>query len=364
MKNFLLIFCTVCLAVFQSCKSDEPDNPGIDLTNIPYSPEEYPVEYPDFFPDINTPPDNPLTLDGVQLGRHLFYDPILSLDSTVSCSSCHFPEKAFTDGRAVSPGVDGTLGFRSSMSLVNIGFQRGNFFWDGRSPSLEHQALLPIEDPLEMKESWDVVEKKLQRSGLYQELFRKAFGIENSKDITRELAGKGLSQFQRILVSANSKFDREQRRETFFTVSEQNGFDMFFDTSRVFPDAECGHCHNWPLFATNAFFNNGLDSSFNLMTFPDPGRGAVTEYLYDNGLFRAPTLRNIELTAPYMHDGRFETLEEVLDHYASGGHPSETRDPLIKEISLTDDQKRDVIAFLKTLTDTSYLENPDVYSPF
>jgi cytochrome c peroxidase len=355
---------SLVLLTMVSCVSDNNDPKGVDLTDIPYDPQPYEIEYPDFFPDLVTPPDNPLTYDGVQLGRHLFYDPILSIDSSMTCVSCHDPKKAFTDGRAVSPGVDGVLGKRSAMSLVNLGFQTKDFFWDGRSPSLEHQAILPIEDPLELQDDWDNVERKLERSPLYRELFRKAFGIQNSEEITRDLAANALGQFQRIIISGNAKFDREQQRKTFFTVEEQEGFDMFFDTSRVFPDAECGHCHNWPLFTTNEFFNNGLDSSSTLTTFPDPGRGGVTNYLFDNGLFRATTLRNIELTAPYMHDGRFQTLEEVLDHYNSGGHYSETRDPLIKPLGLTERQKSSIIAFLKTLTDTSYLRNPDVLSPF
>jgi len=337
---------------------------GVDLTDISYEPMPYQVVVPDYFPDPVSPMDNPLTYDGVQLGRHLFYDPILSLDSTLGCVSCHLPEKAFTDGLKVSEGVDDNFGRRSSMSLINVAFAKDHFFWDGRSPTLEHQALLPVEDPVELLESWDNVEVKLRRSERYRSLFRKAFGIANSNEITRDLAAKAISQFERIIISANSRFDRERRGETFYSAEEQNGFDMFFDTSSILPDAECAHCHNFPLFTTNEFFNNGLDSVNDLKDFPDLGRGEVTEYLFDNGLFRAPTLRNIELTAPYMHDGRFATLDEVMDHYNSGGHPSENIDPLIKDIGLSESQKQDIIAFLKTLTDTSYLDNPDVLSPF
>lgn len=362
---FAFVLLLLCMA---SCVRDNKDK-GIDLTDIAYDPQPYVVDYPEYFPDLSDPVDNPLTYDGVQLGRHLFYDPIISVDSSMTCVSCHDPKKAFTDGLAVSPGVDGSLGKRSAMSLVNVGFVRKDFFWDGRSPSLEHQAVLPIEDPLELQDDWDNVEKKLQNSELYRNLFRKAFGISNSDEMTRDLAGKALAQFQRIIVSANSKFDREQQGRTFFNSDQQNGFDMFFDTNQVLPDAECGHCHNWPLFTTNEFFNNGITQVESLDDYPDKGLGALTDYRFDNGKFRTPTLRNIELTAPYMHDGRFATLEDVLDHYSSGGHKSDNLDPLIvsKEeggLGLTSGQKEDIIEFLRTLTDTSYLKNPDVLSPF
>jgi cytochrome c peroxidase len=196
-------------------------------------------------------------------------------------------------------------------------------------------------------------------------MFRKAFGIQYSGEINQDLATKAISQFERIIVSANSKFDKERQGRTFFTPEEQDGFEMFFDTKeRGLPDAECAHCHNFPMFTTNEFFNNGLDSVDTVYDFEDIGFGEVTKYEFDNGKFRAPTLRNIVLTAPYMHDGRFETLEEVLDHYNSGGHPAPNKDPLVRSLGLTNDQKAAILDFLHTLTDTSYLKNPDVLSPF
>lgn len=350
-----------------ACVNDEVPK-GLDLTHIEYDPQAYTVELPDHFPDLYNPPDNPMTYDGVQLGRHLFYDPILSADSTMSCASCHDPHLAFTDGKATSIGIDGISGRRSSMSLVNIGFFGNKLFWDGRSPSLEHQAILPVEDPIELHHTWDDLEKSLRASEMYQPLFRKAFGIDNTNEITRELAAKAISQFERIIVSADARIDRERQGKTFFTAEEQDGFDMFFDDSGSrLPEAECGHCHNFPLFTTFEFFNNGLDSVDILEDFTDIGLGEVTAYRFDNGKFKAPTLRNIVLTAPYMHDGRFETLEEVMDHYASGGHPSPNVDalvPTIGQTGLSEYQKEAIIAFMKALTDTSYLQNPDVLSPF
>lgn len=360
------LICLSFLILFMGCKPDD-EKKGEDLTHISYSPTAYEIELPDYFPELYSPPDNPLTYDGVQLGRHLFYDPILSADSTMSCVSCHDPKLAFTDGEATSVGIDGIFGRRSSMSLVNVGFFGNKLFWDGRSPSLEHQALLPVEDPIELHDTWDNVETKLERSEMYRELFRKAFGIQHSGEITRELAGKALAQFERLIISSNSKFDRERQGKTFFTAEEQDGHDMFFDVGGGLPDAECAHCHNFPNFTTFEFFNNGLDSAATINDFKDNGLGEVTRYDFDNGKFKSTTLRNIALTAPYMHDGRFQTLDEVIDHYASGGHPSPNVDPLLSNIkagNLTEQHKKALVAFLHTLTDTSYLSNPDVLSPF
>ncbi|GLR19629.1 cytochrome-c peroxidase [Portibacter lacus] len=338
---------------------------GVDLTEIDYAPKTYPIAIPDHFPTFTIPDDNPITEDGVRLGQHLFYDPILSLDSTVSCSSCHLPEKAFTDGVAVSTGVNGNVGRRSSMSLINIAYAFNGLFWDGRSNTLEAQAIEPVQDPLELIEDWDNVEEKLRRNERYQTLYRKAFGISNSDEITRDLTVKAISQFERILISGDSKYDRvEYGTNAAYTNEELNGRDMFFDADPLTPDAECGHCHNGPLLTTQQYINNGIQQVEDLASFPDKGRGEVTGIIFDNGKFRAPTLRNIALTAPYMHDGRFETLEEVIEHYNSGGHFAENLDALIQPLGLTEEQKSDLLAFLHTMTDTSYLTNPFIVNPF
>ncbi len=364
-KVFSFVPILIIITMLTSCKKNPSTNEGIDLTGIPYNAIPYSLDIPDHLPTFQNPEDNPLTEDGIRLGQHLFYDPIMSADSSVSCSSCHLPEKAFTDGQAVSSGVNGLTGRRSSMSLVNIAYAFNGVFWDGRTGTLENQALEPIEDPVELLESWENVEKKLRRSPMYQELFRKAFGIALNTEIDRVLTVKALAQYQRIIISADSKFDRvEFGNNATYTNDELAGREMYFDDDPFFPDAECGHCHNGPLLTTHEYFNNGIEQVENLSSFPDKGRGEVTGILFDNGKFRAPTLRNIALTAPYMHDGRFNTLEEVMDHYNSGGHFAENIDPLIFPLNLSEKQKGDIIKFLHTMTDTSYMSNPLITNPF
>lgn len=359
----ILSHITVVVVIFSvgltSCKKDG------GLTDIAYEPEEYIVEIPEGFPELLSPPDNPLTKEGVQLGRRLFYDPILSADNSMSCSSCHEREQAFTDNLATSVGIDGIAGTRSSMSLLNIGFFYNGLFWDGASDNLEEQAIEPVQNPVELHEDWGNVEEKLRNHEDYPTRFRKAFGIQDESEITKELATKALAQFERILISGGqSRYDKILSGEVFPTDEELNGYDMFFDISPDFPDAECGHCHGGPLLTTNEYFNNGLDEVADLSNFPDLGRGGVTNYVFDNGKFRAPSLRNIALTAPYMHDGRFQTLEEVLEHYNSGGHYADNLDPLILDLELSEENMQDIITFLHTFTDTTYLENPDLTNPF
>lgn len=337
-----------------------------DLNDIVYNP--IPVDPPqqDPLPRMDVPIDNPLTLDGIELGRFLFYDPILSGSETMACANCHLPSGGFTDNLAVSTGVDGTAGTRSSMSLMNVGYFSKGLFWDGRVETLEEQALLPVEDPIELHNDWEAVEEKLKKHNDYPTRFRKAFGINNAGEITKELAVKAIAQFERSLVSANSKYDQVIRGEAFFEEEELNGFELFFDVPNNLPDAECGHCHNAPLFTVNQYFNNGIDSVTSLTDFKDKGLGAITNNPFDNGKFRAPSLRNIALTAPYMHDGRFETLEEVMDHYNSGAHFADNIDPLIKTngLGLSEQNKKDLISFLHALTDTSFVNNKAFQNPF
>ncbi len=356
------------LSCLQACKDDT--NSGVDtdvrLTEIPFDPESFEVSSPDGFPIFEQPENNPLTVEGIDLGRHLFYDPILSRDSTMSCASCHNPELAFTDGKAFSPGVDGIEGPRSSMSLVNIGYNYRGLFWDGRVQSLEEQALLPIEDPIELHHMWDEVIQDLAQHDEYPILFRKAFGIENANQITADLATKAIAQFERILISGgNSKYNIVKFDNTdVFTDEELHGEDLFIDSGAAdVIDAECSHCHHGGLFMGDDFFNNGLDSTTNFENLVDLGRGKVTGFAVDNGKFKAPTLRNIALTAPYMHDGRFATLEEVVDHYDSGGHPAPNVDQNIRSLGLSDYDKAALIDFMHTLTDTSYLYPELVTNP-
>ncbi len=359
-KELLLV---LLLASLWACVGEDPDEDSLE--HIEYNPQPYRYQIPRGMPPLPEDPDNPPTVDGVQLGRRLFYDPILSADSSISCSSCHNPLQAFTDGQAFSKGVLGQLGRRSSMTLLNTAYVVKGLFWDGRAKNLAEQALEPVENPLEMHEMWPNVIEKLKRHPDYPQRFRKAFGIPSKKAITKELAAKAISQWEKLLLTGGeSLYAKAIRGETAFNVDQQTGYEMFINSDPLLPDAECFHCHAEPLFMANDFFNNGIDSVKSLADFKDKGRGDITAVLFDNGKFRAPTLFNIALTAPYMHDGRFKTLEEVIDHYDSGGHYALNKDGFIRPLHLTNRQKRQLVAFLKTLTDTSYLHNPDVLSPF
>ncbi|MFT4566890.1 MAG: cytochrome c peroxidase [Saprospiraceae bacterium] len=350
--------------VFICCSADETmlDN---SLSDIPYLPEAYNLQVPTHFPQMPIPTDNPLTVDGVRLGRHLFYDPILSRDSTLSCASCHHQQSAFTDNEMVSEGVDGTLGRRSSMSLIDIGFHTNGFFWDGRTLTLEEQAEIPVEDPVEMHEMWGNVEKKFQRHKDYPILFRKAFGIEEKIEITKELAVKAIAQFERTLVSSGTaKYDRVVAGTDVFTDEELKGHNIFFDIEDdISRHAECGHCHNAPLFTITTFANNGIDNvdEGNLL---DKGLAEFTNVDFDNGKFKITTLRNIFNTAPYMHDGRFSTIDEVLDHYISGGHASRNLDPVLRPLNIGEEDRAALKAFIGTLQDEEVLNDLRYASPF
>lgn len=358
----------IALCAFSACgekPAPVPMEDEGDLSEIPYAPVAYNVpELPAKFTKLESPTDNPLTEKGVELGRFLFYDEILSIDSTLSCSSCHLQKLSFTDGGAVSLGVNQAKGKRSSMSLLNSGLTYTGLFWNGRSPTLEDQALLPVEDPVELHESWPNVELKLQRSSFYPKMFREAFGIEHKKEITRDLVAKALAQFQRTLLSYNSKYDRVQKGLDVFSEEELRGFSLYVDDDPDIPDAQCDHCHTLPTGTSSAFFNNGLQEAASVDDFEHKGRGVVVKNRLLNGFFRAPTLRNIMLTAPYMHDGRLSTMKEVIDHYAPGGKESPTKDPLLSDIHITEKDKEALIAFLHTLTDESFLNEKAFSDPF
>ena len=370
MRDILLLI--LCCTILASCEDDNQvvvnqDDP--DLIAIDYAPNTYDLNLHDSLPFMDIPADNPMTVAGVDLGRHLFYDPIMSSDSTISCSSCHNLKKGFSDPSALSFGVNGATGTRNSMSLLNIGFAKNGLFWDGRARTLEEQAIEPIEAVFEMNETWENVEAKLRRSEFYPAMFRKAFGITKRSEITQDLVVKALAQFERTLVVyGGSKYDKVVLGLVpglKLEDEEADGVLMYFDIpGDDFPDAECFHCHGDVLFGGDDYFNNGLTEAEDLDAFPDLGRGAFTGNILDNGRFKAPSLRNIALTAPYMHDGRFQTLEEVLDHYNSGGHPSPNKNELVLDLGLSDYQKSAIIAFLHTLTDTSYYDNPAFANPF
>ena len=303
------------------------------------APTPYELTVPAGFPEPTIPPDNLLTLEGIALGKRLFADPILSVDSTIACASCHLPAHAFSDPQPFSQGVGGVTS-RNSMPLFNV-LWNSSFFWDGRAASLEDQALEPVQRPVEMGEDWDRVVAKLERHAEYPALFARAFG---DAPINRQLVVQAIAQFERTLISADSKYDRWLAGQAVFTPEEERGFLLFHTEA-----GDCFHCHVAPLFTDNEFHNNGLD-----LDPPDAGLAALTGKRLDRGKFKTPTLRNVEYTAPYMHDGRFQTLEEVVEHYDSGFHRIALTDPLLlvrPNLDLTPADKRALVAFLKTLSD-------------
>lgn len=329
------------------------------------------VPEPDHFAKILYPADNPTTEAGLALGKALFFDPLLSADGSVSCATCHQPELAFSDGRPVSIGISGRSGRRNSPGLANIGYLHETLFWDGRADDLESQALHPIADPNEMGGSWPLMISKLRAHSTYWPAFQRAFGLLQPAELNPDHVGMALAQFQRSLISANSKYDRVERGEATYSVTEALGHAIFFDLADepgpIFdglPTGECAHCHIPPHFTNQRFFNNGLDEAPTLEEFADKGRGAISRSRFDNGKFRTPGLRNVALTAPYMHDGRFKTLHEVVAHYNSGGRYAENRDPNVFPLGLTPDQEAGLVAFLKTLTDSSFVNQPEYRSPF
>lgn len=300
------------------------------------------------------PANNPMTVEGVALGKRLFFDTILSSDNSKACVSCHSPQNAFTDSSPTSAGVDGVFGNRNSMPLFNLAWNYNErFAWDGKELSLERQAEEPVQNPIELHSNWDDAIVRLQSHPEYPELFRLAF---NTNAITKELTTKAIAQFERTLISANSKFDRYTLGQSSLTAQELNGLDLFLREDK----GDCFHCHgnpNNPLWTTNDFHNNGLDT-----TFSDLGLGAITGDPNDNGKFKTPSLRNLSFTAPYMHDGRFNTLDEVINHYSEGLQNSPTIDPLMKKINeggvqLSNQEKQDLKAFLLTLNDPSFISN-------
>ncbi|WP_418511104.1 cytochrome-c peroxidase [Corallibacter sp.] len=352
LKGRLTYLCLFFVIILQSC-SDE---------NTPaYIPQPTPqaLEIPQVFAENILAPiipaNNPQTVEGVSLGKKLFFDPILSANNTQACASCHKPENAFTDIAQFSQGIDGISGIRNSMPLFNLAWNYDqNFFWDGRVFSLEHQALEPVTNPIEMHNTWETVISRLQEHAEYPSLFNAAFP---QQPITKELVTRAIAQFERTLISANSKFDKYLLGEAELTPQEQNGLNVFMDEER----GDCFHCHgnpNNPLWTDNIFHNNGLDA-----TFSDNGLGDVTGDPADNGKFRSPSLRNLAYSAPYMHDGRFATLDEVINHYSEGLQNSPTIDPLMKKVNqggvqLSPQDKADLKAFLLALSDPSFINNP------
>ncbi|MGB1040469.1 MAG: cytochrome-c peroxidase [Flavobacteriales bacterium] len=336
----------IAILYFVSCKK-ETDAPY----SLTYNPTEYPLDYRGLTPPV-IPVDNPLTVQGVQLGRMLFYDKRLSGDGTMSCSSCHSQATGFSDTNRFSIGILGLPGGRQAMATTNMLWNSNKFFWDGRANLLRDQSLMPIEDSLEMHETLPNVVEKLQSSEIYPIQFFTAFG---SSIITTENISKALEQFMNSIVTNNSRFDKEERGEVTFTPSERRGKKLFFtEYNAFFPDssgADCAHCHSGANFENDRYMNNGLDSDADMN---DLGRMGVTGNPMGKGKFKVTSLRNIELTPPYMHDGSLNSLLEVVEHYNSGGKNHINKDSLIKPLNLSYSEKLKLVRFLKTLTDENY----------
>jgi cytochrome c peroxidase len=286
------------------------------------------------------PPDNPLTEARIALGRRLFNEKLLSNDKSVSCATCHLAERAFTDEKSLAVGVFGRVGRRHSPSLVNRGFGRQHF-WDGRAATLEAQALLPIPDPNEMDLALDAAVERLRADASYRAAFTAAF----SRDITSEDMGRALATFIRTIRSGDSPYDRHAGGlPDALTAEQQQGLDIFRRKAR------CTFCHLEPLFTDEQFHNTGVAWNPEKQDFLDLGRFEVTKRERDKGMFKTPTLREVAITAPYMHDGSLKTLADVVDFYDQGGRKNQFITPLIRPIGLTPAEKQALIAFLQSLS--------------
>ena len=308
------------------------------------SPENWPEPVYDFS-------NNQLTEEKIHLGRQLFYDPSLSRDKTISCSSCHLQFVGFTHiDHELSHGIEGRKGNRNSPVLINLAWN-SSFHWDGGVNNLDVQSINPIQHPLEMDNSLDSVLSYLNRTPKYVQQFKKAFG---DSIITSKNFLKAIAQFTVSLVSCDSKFDQYQKKEVDFSDQEKNGYRLF--------KQNCNSCHTSPLFNSNNFASNGLpvDPFLN-----DLGRYSITHVPSDSFQFRIPTLRNIQFSTPYMHDGRFKTLKDVIDFYCDQLDKNSPwlSDELKKKITLTENDRKDLLAFLYTLSDKKFLYNPKYQYP-
>lgn len=365
-----------------TCKKESPIHYEREPLDSVYAPTPYNLDIPNYYPtELNIPEDNPLTVEGVMLGRYLFYDGRLSgrdhPDSLMSCGTCHIQENSFECGvnhpvyiNGFTHGITGKPTPHVMLPLINLVFNSNGYLWNGMiSETNPNEHFRNIEDLVwmgitaehEMNSDTNRAKAMLQGIPEYPPMFKKAFGTEK---ITIDLAGKAIAQFIRTLISKDSKFDRYLRGEEMLSINEINGF-ILFTTEE---GADCFHCHGGsgnPLFTTNLFYNNGKDSIFD-----DPrDRYRITGDPMDQGAYRAPTLRNIEFTGSYMHDGRFATLEEVINFYNSELVWSPYIDPLMHKINqggaqLTKNEIDDLIAFIKTLKDTVFIKNKNYSNPF
>ena len=331
-------FLVLSMTILVSCQQEKIIHPE----------EVFEFKKPNGFPETTyTFDNNPVSKAGFELGKKLFNDPKLSSDNSVACSNCHVKAVAFADPQhRLSVGVHDRVGIRNTPSIANMAFMQ-EFFWDGGVVHLDFVPPNAIENELEMDDKLANVVHKLNNAPDYPELFRAAFGDIDS--ITAPLMLHAFSQYMSMLISDNSKYDQYLKNEITLTAQELNGQRLF--------EQKCMACHTGILFTDQDYHNNGLDTAFT-----DLGRARISEWDGDNGKFKTPSLRNVGLTAPYMHDGRFETLEEVLDHYSEGVKVSTTLDPILSKnnqigIKMTEEEQAQIIAFLHTLTDYTLISN-------
>jgi cytochrome c peroxidase len=331
--------------LFVGCGRDESTELQLPSEGDGLTEADVELRLPAGFPSpVYNNSSNPITLDGFRLGRKLFYDPILSRDSTISCSSCHQQFAAFSHlDHDRSHGIDGLFGIRNAPGLMNL-IWKDELMWDGGVNNLEVQPPAAITNPVEMDDDLANIVVKLKRHPEYPAMFRKAFGTDS---VTSQRMLKAMAQFMSLMISADSKYDRVRAGREAFSTTEQEGYALF--------QAKCASCHAEPLLTDNSYRNNGLMPS---PVFNDSGRAHITGLPADRYKFKVPSLRNVEVTRPYMHDGRFLTLDQVLSHYTNGIQSSPTLDPqLVGGIALTAAEKTALIAFLKTLTDQAYLQD-------
>ena len=331
--------------VFFSCDSGDVEES--DYVNLPLN-LEVPSNFP---PSTYNTANNPITEKGFELGKKLFYDGRLASDGLISCGFCHIQQDAFTHhGHSLSHGVNNNVGTRNTPPIQNLAFQT-TFMWDGATSHLDLQPIIPFTSPIEMKGDFSAALAMMKNDPIYVKLYGLAFP---DKQINSENMLKALGQFMAMMVSSNSRFDKFRRNESGgnLSVEEVEGYAIF--------NQKCATCHATDLFTDNSFRNNGLPVN---PVLNDVGRYRVTQLDADLHKFKVPSLRNIELTAPYMHDGRFFTLDAVLNHYSSGMVNSATLDPSLNAngilgIPLSSQEKTKLIAFLKTLTDHEFITNP------
>lgn len=337
-KTPALLITLLTLAV-GGCLSNAPSQSSGSSAGVPYL-----LAMPlGINPGLPEPWNNRLTAEKTDLGRRLFFDTRLSRDGTVSCASCHLPDRAFSDGQAIAVGIDDRTGRRNAPTLLNRAYVRSQF-WDGRAASLEEQALAPMTNPSELDNTHEEIVRRLESDENYRRQFREAFGVD---EIKIEHVAQAIAGFERTLLSGNSAFDRFELlgEARALSKSARRGMELFRGKAR------CHLCHERSLFTDDLFHNTGVSWGKQPV---DLGRYEITKHEHDQAAFRTPSLRDVAYTAPYMHDGSLETLEDVLEFYNKGGNPNPYLDPAIRPLDLTDREEEDLVDFLKSLSGTSW----------